>query len=132
MVRLVTAWVISTVSGRVETNSDCVRGRGPPPYSFLMALFAQTATHYNTPVAPILPGPNKKELPEIRIPFLQISYPLTAKACVNLIVTDLAVIEVMGQGLLLRKVAPGWTADEVQALTEPKLAVAPDLKDIEL
>ena len=60
------------------------------------------------------------------------SYPLTAKECVNLIVTDLAVIEVTPQGLLLKEVAPGWTAEEVQALTEPKLIIAPDLKEIEL
>jgi 3-oxoacid CoA-transferase B subunit len=60
------------------------------------------------------------------------SYPLTAKECVDLIVTDLAVIEVTPQGLLLKEVAPGWTAEEVQALTEPKLIIAPDLKEIEL
>jgi len=60
------------------------------------------------------------------------SYPLTAKECVNLIVTDLAVIEVTPRGLLLKEVAPGWTAEEVQALTEPKLIIAPDLKEIEL
>jgi len=60
------------------------------------------------------------------------TYPLTAKECVDLIVTDLAVIEVTSQGLLLREVAPGWTAEEVQALTEPKLRIALDLKEIEL
>jgi len=34
--------------------------------------------------------------------------------------------------LLLREIAPGWTVEEVQAVTEPKLMVAPDLKEIEL
>lgn len=60
------------------------------------------------------------------------TYPLTAKRCVDLVVTDLAVIEVRPNGLLLREVAPGWTAEEVQALTEARLMVAPDLKEIEL
>ena len=60
------------------------------------------------------------------------TYPLTAKGCVNLIITDLAVIEVTSEGLLLREVAPGWTVEEVQALTEPNLIVADDIKDIEL
>ena len=60
------------------------------------------------------------------------TYPLTARKCVDLIVTDLAVIEVTPQGLLLKEVAPGWTAEEVQVLTEPKLITAPDLKEIEL
>ena len=60
------------------------------------------------------------------------SVPLTAPECVNLVVTDIAVIEVTGEGLLLKELAPGWTAEEVQELTEPKLIIAPDLKEIEL
>ena len=60
------------------------------------------------------------------------TYPLTAKQCVNMIVTDLAVIEVTKEGLVLKEIAPGWTVEEVQALTEPELIVAPDLKEITL
>ena len=60
------------------------------------------------------------------------TYPLTAKERVTLIITDLAVVEVTPEGLLLKEVAPGWTAAEVQTLTEPKLMIAPDLKEIEL
>jgi 3-oxoacid CoA-transferase len=60
------------------------------------------------------------------------SYPLTAKECVDLIVTDLAVIEVTPKGLVLKEVAPGWTAKEIQSLTEPKLKIAKDLKEMEL
>ena len=62
----------------------------------------------------------------------QCTYPLTAKECVDLIVTDLAFIEVCEAGLLLKEIAPGWTPDEVQALTEPKLMIADDLKYMEL
>ncbi|UCG83201.1 MAG: succinyl-CoA--3-ketoacid-CoA transferase, partial [Dehalococcoidia bacterium] len=60
------------------------------------------------------------------------SYPITARKSVDLIITDLAVIEVIPEGLLLKEVAPSWTVEEVQRLTEPKLVVAPDLKEIEL
>jgi 3-oxoacid CoA-transferase subunit B len=49
------------------------------------------------------------------------TYPLTAIECVNTIITDLAVIEVMPEGLVLREVAPGFSPEEVQQLTEPKL-----------
>lgn len=62
----------------------------------------------------------------------QCTYPLTGKACVNLIVTDLAVIEVTEKGLVLKEIAPDWTAEEIQALTEAKLLEASDLKEIEL
>lgn len=60
------------------------------------------------------------------------TFPLTAKQCVSLIVTDLAVIEVTKQGLVLKEIAPGWTVPEVQGLTEAKLTPAADLKEIEL
>jgi len=62
----------------------------------------------------------------------QCSYPLTAARCVKLIVTDIAVIHVTSDGLVLSETAPGWTVEEVQACTEPKLIIAPYLKEIEL
>jgi 3-oxoacid CoA-transferase subunit B len=40
---------------------------------------------------------------------------------VDTIITDLAVIDVTPEGQVLREVAPGFTAAEVQAVTEPKL-----------
>ena len=51
------------------------------------------------------------------------AYPLTAMACVNIIVTDLAVMDVKPEGLQLREVAPGWTAKEVQNVTGAQLIV---------
>jgi len=62
----------------------------------------------------------------------QCTFPLTARNCVNKIFTDISVIDVTKQGLVLREVAPAWTAEEVQALTGPKLIVDGDLKEIEL
>jgi acyl CoA:acetate/3-ketoacid CoA transferase beta subunit len=49
---------------------------------------------------------------------------------VDLIVTELAVVAVTPEGLLLREVAPGVTPADVQKLTEPRLLVAKDLKTI--
>jgi 3-oxoacid CoA-transferase subunit B len=54
--------------------------------------------------------------------------PLTGKRCVSAICTDRAWIDVTPTGLLLRELAPGETVASIQALTGPKLAVAPDLK----
>jgi 3-oxoacid CoA-transferase B subunit len=62
----------------------------------------------------------------------QCTFPLTARNCVKKIFTDIAVIDVTKQGLVLREVAPTWTAEEVQALTEAKLIIGEDLKEIEL
>ena len=60
------------------------------------------------------------------------TFPITGKECVSLIVTDLAVIQRTGQGLVLKEVAPGWTAEEVQQLTEARLILDPDLTEYHL
>jgi len=56
------------------------------------------------------------------------SLPLTGVGVVNLIVTELGVIEVTPGGLVLRELAPGVSAEAVQKVTEPKLQLAPDMK----
>jgi 3-oxoacid CoA-transferase subunit B len=56
------------------------------------------------------------------------SLPLTGLGVVNMIVTELGVIDVTPAGLVLREVASGVTPEDVQKVTEPKLRLAPDLK----
>jgi len=58
--------------------------------------------------------------------------PLTGLEVVDMIVTELAVIDVTPEGLVLREVAPGVTPDAVQKVTEPKLRIAENLKTISL
>ena len=60
------------------------------------------------------------------------TYPLTGQGIVNLIITNLAVIEVTPEGLLLKEVAPSVTPEEVQAVTEPEFKLAADLHEMEL
>ena len=60
------------------------------------------------------------------------SYPVTGLRCVDLIVTDLAVIEVTPNGLTLQEIAPGYTPEEIQAKTEPRLRISPDLREVAL
>jgi 3-oxoacid CoA-transferase subunit B len=57
--------------------------------------------------------------------------PLTGVGVVNLIVTELGVIEVTPEGLVLREVAPGVSPEAVQKATEPVLRVAADIKVME-
>ncbi|MXY36877.1 MAG: 3-oxoacid CoA-transferase subunit B [Dehalococcoidia bacterium] len=60
------------------------------------------------------------------------TYPLTARGCVDLIVTDLAVVEVGLDGLTLREVAPGWAPGEVVTLTDAPLTVPRGVPEMEL
>lgn len=61
-----------------------------------------------------------------------LTYPLSSAKCVDLIVTDLAVIEVTATGLILKEFAPGWSVEEILSLTEAHLSVADDIRVMEL
>src|SRR3989441_7207452 len=51
--------------------------------------------------------------------------PLTGVEVVDHIVTELAVIDITSEGLLLRELAPDATLEQVQSLTEPQLLLPP-------
>ena len=58
--------------------------------------------------------------------------PLTGRAVVHRVITDLAVIDVTAEGLVLRELAPGVSAREVQERTQPTLRVPADVKEMKL
>lgn len=58
--------------------------------------------------------------------------PLTARGEVNLIVTDMAVMEVTGNGLVLKEIAPETSVEEVLNATEAELIISPQLKTMEV
>ncbi len=62
----------------------------------------------------------------------ELTYPATTVGRVSMIFTDLAVMEVTPEGLVLKEVVAGLTPEDVQSVTEPKLIVSPNCKEIEL
>ena len=58
----------------------------------------------------------------------QCTLPLTGRACIDRIITDLAVIDITDAGFLLRELAPGVTIAEVTEATGAPLAIDPALE----
>lgn len=58
--------------------------------------------------------------------------PLTAKGQVNLIITEMGVMEVTPKGIVLKELHPEFTVDQVIAATEAKLIIADDLKPMQI
>ena len=58
--------------------------------------------------------------------------PFTAVKEVDMIVTELAVMEITPQGILLTEIAPGVTVEEVQQATEATLIISENLKEMEI
>jgi len=72
---------------------------------------------------------NKEGKPKV---LRQCSLPITGRGCVSAVCTDLAWIDVGPAGLVLRELAPGVGVEQVQALTEPRLVVAPDVRTMQV
>jgi 3-oxoadipate CoA-transferase beta subunit len=57
-------------------------------------------------------------------------YPLTAAKCVKRIYTNMAVVDVTGDGLVVREMLEGMTLADLQAATEPPLRLANDWRPL--
>jgi len=62
-----------------------------------------------------------KILNECRLPY-------TAVNCIDLIITEMGVMEVTDAGLFLKEINPEFTVEQIQAATECRLIISPDLK----
>ena len=58
--------------------------------------------------------------------------PVTAVGVVTKVVTNLGLFDVTADGFLMREIAPGYTPQEVQEVTEAKLIISPDLKELQV
>lgn len=61
----------------------------------------------------------------------QCNLPLTAAGQVNLIITEMGVMEITPEGIVLKEINPEFTVEEVQAATEAKLIIPNDIKPIQ-
>ena len=60
------------------------------------------------------------------------TFDITAPGCVTLVMTDLGLFQPTGEGFRILEIAPGYSVEEVAALTGTPLEVSPDLKPVEV
>ena len=95
------------------------RGLGSPGGAVDLAMGAKT-------VIVVMGHTSKSGEPKL---VKECTYPLTGRECVDLVVTDLGLFRMTSEGLVLTEIAPGWTPDEVKALTEARFIISPDLTE---
>jgi len=62
----------------------------------------------------------------------QVDLPITAPTCVRRVITDIAVIDITADGVILRETLPGWTPDEVQQVTGARLTIPTDVGEMSI
>ncbi|MBH68163.1 MAG: 3-oxoadipate CoA-transferase [Rhodospirillaceae bacterium] len=60
------------------------------------------------------------------------SYPLTAAKCVKRVFTDLAIMDLTEEGMVVQGMVKGITIDELQSVTEPNLSLSSDYRTIDM
>lgn len=58
--------------------------------------------------------------------------PLTAAGQVNMIITEMGVMDITPEGIVLREIHPEFTVEQVQAATDAKLIIDPNLKPMDI
>ena len=116
-----------TVLGALQTDEKgnlanwCIPGKKVPGMGGAMDLLAG-AKHVILTMEHTAKG-NHKILEECTLP-------LTAAGAVQLIITEMGVIEVTPNGLVLKEYNPEFTVEEIQAATGAKLIIDPNLKSM--
>lgn len=90
---------------------------------------AMDLVHGAKKIVVIMDHVNKHGEPKI---LNECALPLTGKRVINRIITDRAVLDVTPEGLLLVEVAEGYTPEDIQACTQPKLLVSSVLKTVKV
>ena len=62
----------------------------------------------------------------------ELNLPATAIGVVTTLMTNLGLFDITSDGFLMREIAPGYTPEQVQEVSDAHIAISPDLKDVDV
>jgi 3-oxoacid CoA-transferase B subunit len=123
-------WVDLTILGSLEVgaNGDLANYHMPGKRTGSIGG-AQDLAFCAKKVIVLMTHQTKAGRPKIRE---RVELPVTAPACVSRVITDLAVLDITPEGVLLKELLGGWTVQELQEVTDAPLLVDTQLRELHL
>ncbi len=123
-------WIDVTMLGSLQVGANGDLANYHPPGKVIGSIGgAQDLAYCAKKVVVLMTHQTKGGEPKI---MSKVSLPITAPTCVSRVITDIAVIDITADGVVLREVMPGWTPEEVQQATDAELIIPTDVGELAL
>ncbi|HUF98038.1 MAG TPA: CoA-transferase [Ilumatobacter sp.] len=123
-------WIDVTMLGSLQVGANGDLSNYHPPGKIIGSIGgAQDLAYCAKKVVVLMTHQTKAGGPKI---MSQVTLPITAPTCVSRIVTDVAVLDVTADGIVLREVLGGWDPREIQEITDAELVVPTDVGELSL
>lgn len=123
-------WIDVTMLGSLQVGANGDLANYHPPGKVIGSIGgAQDLAYCAKKVVVLMTHQTKSGAPKI---MQQVELPITAPTCVRRVITDIAVLDIEPEGVILREVLSGWTPDEVQQVTDARLVIPDDVGEIAL
>ena len=123
-------WIDVTMLGSLQVGANGDLANYHPPGKVIGSIGgAQDLAYCAKQVVVLMTHQTKSGDPKI---MSAVTLPITAPTCVSRIITDIAVVDITPEGAVLREVLDGWTADEVQQVTDAELIVPDEVGELAL
>lgn len=123
-------WIDVTLLGSLQVGANGDLANYHPPGKVIGSIGgAQDLAYCAKKVVVLMTHQTKAGEPKI---MSMVQLPITAPTCVSRVITDIAVVDITPDGVVLREVLAGWTPEEVQQATDAELVIPSDVGELAL
>ncbi len=123
-------WIDITMLGSLQVGANGDLANYHPPGKVIGSIGgAQDLAYCSKKVVVLMTHQTKAGDPKI---LQQVDLPITAPTCVRRVITDIAVVDITADGVILRETLPGWSPDEVQQVTGAQLTIPADVGEMSI